>query len=228
MAKYNYSQFITKISEIVRDDAEKLSLFEKENYLQEAVKIYSRHRPRKVIEDITGDGNYDYSISQNLSEWIDGFSIIEAIEYPADSRTPNILTEEDYIVYEKEDGKYLRFLNYTPSSDEKIRVTYTTLHQVTVSSNTIPEVDQDALCNLAASLCSGALASIYASTSDPTIGADAVNYRSKSQEYQARAEKQKENYLNHLGMKDQEIPPSSVIGGTSYISIRRRGLTHSY
>ena len=53
---YTYTQFKTKVGEIVQDAASKLSTTERDNFIQEAVKIYSKHRPRNVVKDITGDG----------------------------------------------------------------------------------------------------------------------------------------------------------------------------
>jgi len=291
---YTYDEYKDKVSEIVQDKAEKLTTIERDNFVQEAVKIYSRHRPREVVKEITGDGGYDYSIATHLgAAWVKGFSIIERIEYPADERDPVYLDEEDFIApFEKSSGQYIRFLNDAPATTETFRVTFTALHTlreavVTISiaspavvswvkhnlvagdtvrfkttgalpggisadttyyviatgltansfrisatlggtvintsgtqsgthrtdESTIPESDQDALCNLAASLYSGALASAYAHTSDSTIGADSVDHRSKSQEFAARAREQKKSYLNHLGIKDgaSETAPASVV-----------------
>ncbi len=280
---YKYNDFKEKVSGIVRDDAEKLTPEEKESFIQEAVKIYSRHRPREVVKDITGDGTYDYSIATYLSSWVKGFSTIKSIEYPADRREPEYIDQKYFIIQAKEDGEYIHFLEDTPAATEKARVTYTALHilaskiingtfsfsatdnsinrttgsfitdgifpgnkittpstnnpgpftvksvtalkiifletvateiaaaiTIEVDMNTIPESDQDAVCNLAASLCSGALASIYAHASDSTIGADSVDHRSKSQEFSLRAKIQKQTYLNHIGLKEGEIPPASV------------------
>ena len=212
---YTYSEFKAKVADIVRDDAGKLTPEEQERYIQEAIKdAYSKHRPREVVKDITGDGTYDYPIATNLTSWIKGFSIIKSIEYPADEREPIYLEEgsdKDFFIYEKEAGQYLRFTRSSPSATEKIRVVYTALQALSDSQNTIPESDEDALCNLAASLCSGALASAYAETSDSTITADSVDHKSKSQEFTSRAKIQKQNYMNHLGLKEGDVAPASVV-----------------
>lgn len=355
---YTLAQYKSKVAEIVQDDAAKLTATELANFLQEAIKVYSKHRPRVIIKDITGDGGYDYAIATNLTSWVKGFSIVRSLEYPADERIPIYLDEgadEDFFVYEKEGGQYLRFMESSPSATEKIRVAYTALHilndllvedcedtwneyaaaavtaaldavnfkvgsgsakftmtadagveilatelmsilslvqhthigmwikssvvlnagdlqllldntaacaspletlnipavaantwtwvemalanpatdlflvsigikqavdkgafvlnidDVRAFQNTIPESDQDALCNLAASLCSGALASAYAQTSDSTITADSVDHMSKSREYAARAKVQKQTYMDLLGIKEGEVLPASVI-----------------
>ncbi len=206
----NYAQIKDKVDQTVKDTAGKLDPTERDNFIQEAVKIYSKHRPREVVKDIAGANAYDYSIGTNLASWIDDFSIIKSIEYPADQRDPQYIDEDDFIIYKKESDLFIRFLADTPQATEKIRVTYTALHILSEALNTIPLVDQDAVCNLAASLCSGALASYYAQTSDSTIGADSVNYRTKSQEYSSRAKDQKKLYMDHLGLKDGDVAPASV------------------
>ena len=206
----NYAQIKDKVDQTVKDTAAKLTPIERDNFIQEAVKAYSKHRPREVVKDITGAGTYDYSIGTNLASWIDDFSIIKSIEYPADQRTPEYVDEDDYLIYRKETDLFIRFLADSPTASQKIRVMYTALHILSEALNTVPLGDQDALCNLAASLCSQALASFYAQTSDPTIGADSVNYRSKSQEYGSRAKDQKKLYMDHLGLKDGDVAPASV------------------
>jgi hypothetical protein len=287
---YTLTQFKSKVSEIVQDDAVKLSTSERDNFIQEAVKIYSKHRPSEVVREIAGDGTYDYAIA-DLKAWVKGFSIIKQIEYPANQRDPEYVDEDDFMIIEKATGQFLRFLEDSPSAAEIIRVIYTALHilidaVVTVSiatpavvsyaahglnpgdaikfsttgalptgitagiiyyviaagltsnafeisatpggaaintsgtqsgahtlqMNTIPAIDEDAVANLAASLCSGALASAYAQTSDSTITADSVDHRSKSQEFTSRAKMQKQNYLDHLGLKEGNVAPASAVG----------------
>jgi len=209
---YSYSDFREKVTEIVQDTVGKLSTIERDNFIQEAVKIYSRHCPREIVKDITGDGTYDYSITTHLTYWSEEFSSIRKVEYPADEREPVYLDDEEYTILRKEDGLYLRFLEGTPSATEKIRVTYLGLHILSDSQNTIPEIHEDAVCNLAASLYSGALASVYAQTSDSTITADSVDHTSKSREYAARARAQKQNYLDQIEIGEEGgVAPASVI-----------------
>lgn len=288
---YTLAQFKTRVGEIVQDDASKLSATELANYLLEAIKQYSKHRPREITRDITGTGAYDYAIATYLTSWVKGFSIIKKLEYPADQRSPVYLDEgDDWLIYEKETGQILRLINDTPATTEKIRVLYTALHilidaAVTISIaspaviayadhklkpgdaikfattgalptgltagatyyvisagltadafevsatqggaavntsgtqsgtqsvqvNTIPASDEDAVANLAASLCSEALASAYAHATDSTITADSVDHRSKAQEFAARAKAKKKIYLDFLGIKEGEVVPAASV-----------------
>ncbi len=135
---YTLTQFKTRVDEIVQDDAAKLTTTEKANYLLEAIKQYSKHRPREIVRDITGTGAYDYAVATYLTSWVKGFSIIKSIEYPADKRTPVYLEEsDDWIIYEKETGQILRLINDTPATTEVIRVLYTALHILVDATVTI-------------------------------------------------------------------------------------------
>jgi len=80
------------------------------------------------------------------------------------------------------------------------------------TQNTIPESDEDALANLAASLCSAALASAYAPTSDPTITADSVDHKSKSEKYETRSRAQRKIYTDHVGIKEGQVVPATARG----------------
>jgi len=134
---YTLTQFKTKVGEILQDDAGKLTATEVADFIQEAIKQYSKHRPREIVRDITGTGAYDYVIATYLTAWIKGFSIIKSIEYPADQRDPEYIEEDDYKIYEKETGQILRFLNDTPLTTEKIRILYTALHILAEATVTI-------------------------------------------------------------------------------------------
>ena len=225
---YTRPEFVQKVSEIIKDDADKLASDEKDRFIQEAVKIYSKHRPRKIVKEITGDGTYDYSFATHLTSWAEEFSVIKSIEYPADYREPEILDQDDWIIHEKASGKVIRFLEATPSATETIRVVYTGLHILSDTQNTIPEVDEDAVSNLAASLCSAALASAYATATDSTITADSVDHKSKSEKYETRARAQKKIYIDHLAIKEGQVLPATATGDMDLSPAHGAGrLTHT-
>lgn len=202
--------FQIKVDAVIKDDAGKLSTAEKESFIAEGVSRYSKHRPQRKVYDIAGDGGYDYSLP---SDWVRDFSMIFSVEYPAGSRPANILGDKDWEIYEDSTGQKLRMLSATPNTGETIRITYTLLHAVNISSSTIPAFDADAVANLAASLCCEALANYYVQTADSTINADVVNYRTKSQEYSSRAKRLMTLYYDHIGIdEDSPHPPAGATG----------------
>ncbi len=202
--------FQTKVDAVIQDNAGKLSTAEKDSFISEGVSRYSKHRPQRKVYDIAGNSGYDYSLP---SDWIRDFSMIQSVEYPAGSRPANILGDKDWEIYEDSTGQKLRMLSSTPNTGETIRITYTLLHSVNISSSTIPASDADAVANLASSLCCEALANYYAQTADSTINADVVNYRTKSGEYAARASRLMKLYYDHVGIDaESPHPPSGATG----------------
>lgn len=74
--------------------------------------------------------------------------------------------------------------------------------------STVPDADFDAVSNLAASLAFDQLAALKVQSGDPTISADAVEYRSKSDQYRSMAKEHLRLYNQHLG-KGAEVGAAS-------------------
>ena len=169
-----------------------------------AVKTHSKHRPRIVVDDITGDGGFDYLIATYLTSWADDLSVIRSVEYPVDDTKQNaeLLDEDEWEIYETSAGKYLRFLDASPPATESARVTYTALHTCTDAACSISAFDEEAVQALAAAFFCDMLATYYAQSQDATIDADSVDHTSKSRDYAARAKSMRKIYQDHMGIKD--------------------------
>jgi hypothetical protein len=179
--------------------------------INQAIKTYSTTRPRLVVEDEDGNGTIDYAIAL-LTDWSDGFSVIKVVEYPLDDdgAQGSVLQDDAWQIYQKPTGKCLRFLEDKPSASEDFRVAYTSLHICTDDACTIPLIDETAVQMLAAATFCDMLATYYAQTSDSTIMADSVDHKSKASEYASRARTYRQQYLNHLGIKEGSVAPASV------------------
>ena len=178
---------------------------------QEAVKQYSRRRPRIVIEDAAGDGGFDYPLtggSAVLAAWEKGFSEIRRLVYPVDDASPSesAVDEDDFAVIAKvvsggaED--YLRFRSATPAATETFRVLYAARHTLDGSQSTLPAADDEAVANLAAAFCLEAIAARYLSTKDPGLDADVTDYQSRADQARRLAEKFRRAFLDHQGIGD--------------------------
>ena len=191
--------------EIPLDEADKILA------ISAAMKSHSRHRPRQIVEDFDGDGGFDYALS-GFASWSDGFSTIKTVEYPVgdDDETPDILQDDEWRIYEKPAGEYLRFLEDKPTATEDFRATYTALHTCTDSACTVKAFDEEATQALCAAYFCDMLATYYAQSQDSTISADSVDHTSKSRDYAARAKSYRKMYFNHLGIKEGQAPPASV------------------
>jgi hypothetical protein len=94
----------------------------------------------------------------------------------------------------------IRLLDQWPLESESMRITWTVRHKN--DGSTVPDMDFDCVCDFAASLCFDALAAAYAQIGDSSIGADVVNYRTKSQEYLSLAKTSRKRYYGFLGIEE--------------------------
>jgi hypothetical protein len=190
----------TKVIGIVKDDSGKLvNPTDYDSAIEAALTKYSRHKPFAVVDDITGDGTHQYDLPAG---WSPEFSAVLNIEYPVGDVPPTLLDTDQYVVVDRS-GTLL--LTFDLAVAAVLRVTYTTLR----TADDIADVHVDAFCWLAASYCLEYLADAWLHTSDSTIGADVVNYHSKSAEAAARAKRLRELYLDQLGIKADETTPAA-------------------
>ncbi len=176
-----------------------------------AVKTHSRHRPRVIVEDESGDGGFDYAMTL-LASWTEGFSKIKQVEYPVDDtdETADILQDDAWTIYEKPSGKSLRFLEDKPAATESFRVTYTALHTCADDDSTIESLDDEAVQALSAAYFCEMLATYYAQNQGSTINADSVDHTSKARDYSARAKSYRKMYFDHLGVEEGKTLAASV------------------
>lgn len=171
-----------------------------ERAVLEAVASYSRLRPRVRVHDIPGDGSaYAFALP---SDYDTNFSLITAVEFPADEQDPNYLKPKEYTVYQGTASYTLRLIDDTPSSSDTVRVTYTVPHSATSSSCTVPDNDRYAVAALAASKLAKQLAAEKARTQSSTLEADVVNYLTQVDHFQRIAKEAEMDYRKHMGIPD--------------------------
>jgi hypothetical protein len=193
-----------------------------------AVKEHSRHSPYIVVEDFDGDGGFDYSVD-DFASWAEGFSSIKRVEYPVDDTAPepDILQDDEWMVYETPSGRFLRFLEGTPTAVEDFRVTYTALHTCTDTACTVRTFDEESVKALAAAYFCDMLSTYYAQSQMSTIAADSVDHTNKSRDYAARAKAYRKIYFDHLGIEEGKTPAASITRDQDLKgSWRTDGLTH--
>lgn len=203
-----------------------LTSAEIDTLIPNAIMIYSGHKPYKKTSDISGNGSYLYAINEtNFPNWKDGYSDILKVEYPADqSQDPSDdeISFEDYTIYEKSGIKYLRFLSDTPSSAYTIRVLYSIPHAV----STVYWNDFSAVCDLCACVCARSIAAKFGFFVDSSIGADAVEYRNKSDVWASRAKNFLDSYKSFM-FPDAVMPAFARREfDTMFSAINEQRLTH--
>lgn len=193
-----------KFDQVIQDEEVELDDVTRQALIAEAVKTYSFYRPQEIALRVTGDGGYDYDLPE---DWEEGFSSILSIEYPAGEQIPVFLDSVLYKIYKDETGSKLRFLINNPAATEEFILTYTIRHSIEVDLGTIPDVDFDAVVNLAASLGCTAIGRKYtqdAGGSTIAVGGDA--WRSVTR-YSEKAKELMELFLTHMGV-NREVAPA--------------------
>jgi len=180
-----------------------------EKCLQDALLRYSRLSPRLAVSEYTGDGStYDFALP---ADWVEGFSRIVAIEYPAGEQTPQYLDPRLYDLYlDPTAGTVLRFLAYAPAEAKRFRLFYTKPHEIDATTDTTSPEDFEAICFLTASIVCLNLAGKYSGFYEPTLEADLIRYRTKADDYRSLAAEFEALFQSHFGMKRREVAPASL------------------
>ncbi|MBI4227715.1 MAG: hypothetical protein HY600_05555 [Candidatus Omnitrophica bacterium] len=197
-----WANFQAQLALELKADAARLSPTDLDEFLKRAAELYGNDRPRVVVADAAATGAFDYAVP---SDWDHDESILLTVEFPAGEQEPQIVPDDEWMVYRQATGTYrLRFLDSVPNSGT-IRLAYTVPHALSPAANTLPDAVFMAVVYKAAELACESLAAQYAKTSEPTLNADVVNYRTKSQEFSDRAK-------DFLGRYEAEIQQDAAQG----------------
>lgn len=210
---------IERVRNKLKDDSQRLT--DEADYwpaVEAALARYSKHRPLELTVDLAGTGGPDLALPEG---WLADFSRVLAVEYPVGDCPESLLEEGEWSIYRTSEGHRLRLRWDKPETGESVRVTYTALRL----EADVPVVDLDAVACLAASSCLRTLAALYGQSSDPTIAADVVNYRSKTDEFRRLADALEERFNTHLGIDPKGTAPAASAFGADPARYRFR-MTH--
>jgi hypothetical protein len=121
--------FRTRLDVLLKDAAANLAQADKDAALMQAAAVYSDDRVNLAVVDVAGAGSFDLALP---ALWEEGFSHVESIEYPylATNREPEILEDDQWIIYQSPTAKVLRLLEDTPAVGEVVRLTYSRRHKI--------------------------------------------------------------------------------------------------
>ncbi len=129
-------------------------------------------------------------VMASLPGWRLSSASIVSVEYPAADlsadETPNLLDDEQWELFRTQAGTWLRLLEHQPASSETVRLTYARPYQWAEATDPqidTPEYHFEAVCNLAASLACGWLATRYGQKRESSISADSVERRTQADQY---------------------------------------------
>lgn len=196
---------LSAVQAIVKDDSGKLASVDYQSAITSALNTYAKHKPLTAVLDISGNGGHDYDLP---GDWVDGISAIVSIEYPVGSVPAQLLDGDEYLLYQAPAGLQIRLLNTAPPAAATFRLAYT----IPRTENVVLTADLDAVAYLAAANALDMLANAWLQSTDSTISADVVNYRSKSAEAASRAKAVRKLYFSHLNItEDQPVQPVAHI-----------------
>lgn len=205
---------------------------EMEQGIRNALEQFGRDVPREVIADITGDGaTYDLTLPDT---YLDGYSGITTIEYPAGERFPTILDSTAWSLYRTESTLRLRLLAATPTLGSTVRITFTGMHTIddldSATVTTIPAYSTEAFTLLATAQCLYILASRFLHEQEDTLNLDTVDRGSRTDQARRLANDLMKQYRELIGESSEGAlrPASGMVDwDSSYAGSGYRRLTHS-
>lgn len=221
-----------------------------QDFVEPAIRIYERYRPREVVVAVTGNGTESYANSAVSSLWVPGHTRVLGIEYPV-GEVPPIWYEDpgnDWAVTAGANTgdnletrvEYLILRRFAPSASETFRVKFTARHQATGGTggySTIPVEDEHAVADFGASQLLQILAVRFGGlATQEGLGADLViAYDEKARVARDGARDAKRRARMALGLSADERDDEALSGNA--LAIRnfemarhlhggRGGLTH--
>lgn len=76
---------------------------EYQDAIENSLRELDRDNPYVVTEDIAGAGEHDYELP---SRWVNDYSVIKSVEFPAGSQQPELIEGEDWGIYIPDEDKY--------------------------------------------------------------------------------------------------------------------------
>lgn len=180
--------------------------------IQDALKEYSRAKPRKLTIDIVADGvSYEYALNTYVAGWnaVNRIISLERFQGAAQQTEHFMDVDLETRVYLHPDGRWrLKFLHVTPSGSETMRLTYADVHVLTASQDTLstdyPQ-DFDAFCHLAASRVCAQASRRATDQNVPTVGATAVAFKTKGKDWHDRSRELFAEYERLIGSEDEAM-----------------------
>lgn len=222
-----------RVSSIIQDVAGYIGTAaggDRERAIREALETYDADAPRVAVADIAGDGaTYDLPPPAG---YLDGFSRVLAVEYPAGARDLNLLTDDDWSYYRTAGATVLRLASLTPAVGETVRVTYTAPHALDgldgATATTIPAHHAGAVANLAAARCLLRLADRFLHEQEDTLNMDSVDRGGKSDQARRLAGALTAAYREAVGVASGNAPALAIIDlDASFAGVPAiGGLTH--
>lgn len=207
------------VQRLVRDEAARFQHPDYDSAVALAVERYGQDRPRRVVEDVPADGSSALPLPTAWEAWR---TRIAGLEYPSGEFPVSWIDPQYYGVVDTPAGEEIRLVGALQAG-ETVRAHLDLPH----GADSVPEHDREAVALLAAAGLLDQLATWLADTQDSLIQADAVERRTKSQEYAGRARAYRTRYHELLGIDPKRLVAASATVNLDLADSRGRDrLTH--
>jgi hypothetical protein len=212
------------VNDLVRDTDQVIASSASDTAIAHAVLRYSADAPRRAVADVDVDEDGNLPAPAGFTS----ASKLLRVEYPVGNRPPSYVPAGEIEIYETPDALMLVPSVEFPAG-ATMRLTYTAAHTLDDSDDTtIPGEHVHAVAALAAADLCGQLAANYSNEAAPTIGADTVDHKGKSDRWRARKRELDAEYVRVVGSKpnDRTKAASVDVAVTRADSLGRPRLFH--
>jgi len=213
----------TLVDDLVRDRDQVVASDQRDAAITAALAQYSSDRPRAVVVDAVSSGGQRIDLPAGFTDE----SQLLGIEFPVGEIPPSQLPMADISIYSAPTVRQVDLPVWTQPADT-LRMTYTAAHLLDDTDDTVPARHRQALASLAASIVCGQLASYYVTEGEPSIQADTVDYKDKSQRFRLRQKDLAADYTRIVGPapSDRAQPASVTVPLQRNASLGGRRLFH--
>jgi hypothetical protein len=171
--------------------------------IRDALEHYSSDVPRIAVVDVAGDGaTYDLALP---SGYVQQFSSIHSIEYPAGNYPATYLEPSDWDYYQNASATVIRLLSAVPNTGETVRLRYTAMHTLddfdSASATTIWLGHAEAFVKLVAAKCLDRLAARFLYEQESQFSIDTVDRGSRTDQARRLGRAFMEQYREVVGVQ---------------------------
>ncbi len=168
---------------------------------------FSKDKPRELVFDITGNGTSLYTLTAIATGWVNKFSQVTTLEYPANQQTPVFLQQEKWSIYRPDNtNEKLKLYQDAPTASQTMRLNYTVPHTLTNATSTIEDNDLELFAILAAHYAAQAMVSDLLQENRSNLNADSTDFSQKQNDMQALADKLLAKYTDAVKGKTGTVP----------------------
>lgn len=170
--------------------------------IRPALARYSTDRPRVAVAELVGTGSPYLDLP---TEWVAGFSRLEAVEFPARENPPAYLDDHSYRTVRKVSDVAVEqiLLGATPVATQFVRLTFTApwpMPTATAADDKVDDVAFYAVTALAASYCCMHLAAEASRDRAGALSTVIVQGRDRAESLRRAADRYEAVYNSYLGL----------------------------